>query len=71
VTVKGHDFAPGRGNTTVSFGRIRALHVICRSAGRCTLSTPPRTPGTIHVAVTVKTLSSIGGSGTRYNYQRG
>jgi hypothetical protein len=58
VTITGTAFATRAGATTVSFGRIRSPHVVCRSHAHCTVRTPPGTPGTVHVTVTVRGLTS-------------
>ena len=70
LTILGRNLAPGQGRTTISFGRIRASHVVCRSTSRCTARTPPHSPGTVRVAVTVDSLSSVGAGTARYTYRR-
>lgn len=70
VTIVGSDFAVGRGNTTISFGRLSAIHVICPIDTRCTARTPPHAAGVVRVRVTVDGLSAAsGGPVIRYHYR--
>jgi hypothetical protein len=69
VTISGARFSTHALATTVSFGRTRAPHVICRSAVRCTVHAPPGTSGTVHVTVTVGGLRSRASPRDRYAYR--
>ena len=68
VTITGTGFSTARNATTVTFGRIRALRVSCRSSRRCTLRTPPGKLGAVNVTVTVGGLTSRAGPAARYRY---
>jgi hypothetical protein len=69
LTIFGRNLAPGRGKTTISFGRLRGSRVVCRSTVRCTVRTPPHSRGTVRVVVTVDGLSAVGGRAARYTYR--
>src|SRR5205807_3888564 len=49
VTISGTGFATTLGATAVSFGRLHALRVRCRSSVRCTVRTPPGRRGVVPV----------------------
>ena len=58
VTISGTGFATTLGATAVSFGRLHALRVRCRSSVRCTVRTPPGRRGVVPVTVAVQGLVS-------------
>jgi hypothetical protein len=68
VTITGTGFVTRRGATTVSFGRLRAPHVNCPSATRCTLRTPPSHRGVVTVTVTVGGLASRRSAQSMYRF---
>ena len=70
VTISGTRFSTAARATTVSFGRVRAPHVICRSPVRCTVHAPPGSAGIAHVTVTVGGLTSRRSPRDRYAYRR-
>ncbi len=70
VTITGTGFSRARHATTVAFGRVRAPQVICHSARRCTVRTPPGRTGTVRVTVTVSGLNSAAVGGALYRYTR-
>jgi hypothetical protein len=70
VTLTGTGFATGQRRTTVTFGRIRAPLVRCRSHQRCTVRTPPQTEGSVTVSVTVDGLTSAPSRQARFTYTR-
>jgi sugar lactone lactonase YvrE len=70
MTITGTGFSTARHGTTVSYGRIRAPRVRCRSRVRCTVRTPPGKLGTVPVTVTVGGLTSSASRHARYRYTR-
>jgi sugar lactone lactonase YvrE len=70
VTILGRNLATRSGNTTIAFGRIRAIHVVCVSHTRCIVRTPPHTAGALTVTAAVNSLTSIGSPPSRYVYRR-
>lgn len=69
VRILGRNLATGHHNTTISFGRIRALGVVCPTHTRCIVRTPPHTAGSINLTVTVDGLASATTHVTRFHYR--
>jgi hypothetical protein len=70
VTISGTGFATSRGSTIISFGRIHALRIRCRSSTRCTARTPPGRRGVVPVTVSVAGLVSRHSPRASYRYTR-
>lgn len=70
VTILGSGFGTARSTTIISFGRLRALAVHCRSHTRCTAHAPPHARGAVQVTVSVDGLAARRTRRDRYVYSR-
>lgn len=68
VTINGANFATAAGVTTVRFGATASAAVICTTTTTCTATSPPGTPGTVDVRVTVVGQTSAVVNADRFTY---
>jgi hypothetical protein len=68
VTITGSGFSTARNATVVSFGRLRALRVLCRSSKTCSARTPPSHTAKVTVTMTVNGLASQRSRSAIYAY---
>ncbi|MGH2893116.1 MAG: IPT/TIG domain-containing protein [Solirubrobacteraceae bacterium] len=69
LTIVGRYLAAGRRSTIIALGRLRAMHLVCRSSTRCTAKTPPHSTGRVKVTAAVAGLTSAPGRAARYTYR--